>query len=554
MKILYQILENFASNEKVNIIILIILSLSLTAFQTNGISYVTANIIEAIEKGDAKMSNTFFKYFIGISLVYVALYYAYKLMQNALLVKMTQTIKRNLFEIVLLSNNENMSNVNFTKFVTPVNRISSSSSSMMYDLLSTIIPFIAFIIMVAAYFMYKNVFLGLFFIISNIMIGLYIAYFWNDLLKEKTDQEYNFNKIEKHIIDIFNNMDKVIYRGQVNEEINTFSVKTEEIVSSTLNYLYNISNHIVILSIIIYILIFLYIGGLIKLVLSKEITSTIFITFFTILLLYRDHILGIINNLSDYLEFTGRIKHMSTELDDMLSTDGKILDNIINTEYEQVNLSFKSIRFANVNYSYGTDTAPIFDNKNMTIHTDKNIIGITGLSGKGKSTFAKLILKMYQCNSGAIYIDEHDIAKIDANYIRQNVTYVNQSSKLFDKKVVENIMYGCNDNDACKAHLAEIMEHPKIRELYKNIDIHTSESGLLGEKLSGGQRQVANIISGLINPCKILILDEPTNALDPALKTEILDIIYKFKKHKQCIMIITHDKDVHALFDETIQM
>lgn len=551
MKILYQILENFASDEKVNIIIILILSLTLTAFQTNGISYVTANIIEAIEKGDEKMSNMFFKYFIGISLVYVALYYAYKLMQNTLLVKMTQYIKRKLFEFVLLSNNENMSNVNFTKFVTPVNRISSSSSSMMYDLLSTIIPFIAFIIMVAAYFMYKNVFLGLFFIITNIMIGLYIVYFWNDLLKVKTDQEYNFNKIEKHIIDIFNNMDKVIYRGQVNEEINTFSVKTEEIIKTTLNYLYMISNHIIILTIIVYILIFLYIGGLIKLVLSKEINPTIFITFFTILLLYRDHILAIINNLTDYLDFTGKIKHMSNELDTMLSTDAELLDN---TEYEHVNLSFKSIRFANVSYSYREDTAHVFDNKNMTIHTDKNIIGITGLSGKGKSTFAKLILKMYRCNSGEIYIDEHDIAKIDANYIRQNVTYVNQSSKLFDKKVVENIMYGCNDDDACKAHLAEIMKHPKIRELYKNIDIHTSESGLLGENLSGGQRQVANIISGLINPCKILILDEPTNALDPALKTEILDIIYKFKKHKQCIMIITHDKDVHALFDETIQM
>jgi ABC-type lipoprotein export system ATPase subunit len=74
----------------------------------------------------------------------------------------------------------------------------------------------------------------------------------------------------------------------------------------------------------------------------------------------------------------------------------------------------------------------------------------------------------------------------------------------------------------------------------------------MGEKLSGGQRQIVNIISGLINPSRILILDEPTNALDKQLKIELLDIIKQFKKDKQSIIIITHDKDVYSMFDEHV--
>jgi ABC-type lipoprotein export system ATPase subunit len=62
-----------------------------------------------------------------------------------------------------------------------------------------------------------------------------------------------------------------------------------------------------------------------------------------------------------------------------------------------------------------------------------------------------------------------------------------------------------------------------------------------------------NIISGLINPCKILILDEPTNALDGEIKKELLNLIYDFKKYKQCIIIITHDRDVYPLFTEKIE-
>jgi ABC-type lipoprotein export system ATPase subunit len=89
--------------------------------------------------------------------------------------------------------------------------------------------------------------------------------------------------------------------------------------------------------------------------------------------------------------------------------------------------------------------------------------------------------------------------------------------------------------------------------LYRNIELDTN-AGPLGENLSGGQRQVANIISGLVNPTPIIILDEPTNALDPELKREILLLLQNFRKYKKCVIIITHDRDVYSLFDETLEL
>jgi ATP-binding cassette subfamily B protein len=166
----------------------------------------------------------------------------------------------------------------------------------------------------------------------------------------------------------------------------------------------------------------------------------------------------------------------------------------------------------------------------------------------------KLLLRLYDCNEGTIKIDGTDITKVNPNYIRNNVTYVNQTSKLFDKKVIENILYGCNHLEKCNSNLKEILKYSKIRELFKNVDIEETSAGSLGENLSGGQRQVVNIISGLINPSKILILDEPTNALDPELKSQLLTILTKFKSYKKSIIIITHDKDVHGLFDQIIQL
>jgi ABC-type bacteriocin/lantibiotic exporter with double-glycine peptidase domain len=256
----------------------------------------------------------------------------------------------------------------------------------------------------------------------------------------------------------------------------------------------------------------------------------------------------------DYLEFIGRLEYILDDFNAMLGKKQNIHDILMKT-YSPVQLEFKKIQFRNVSFTYTNKEAiPIFDNLTVSVDTYHKIIGMTGLSGKGKSSFAKLLLRLYEPTSGSIYIDDVDISTIDPNYIRENITYVNQNSRLFDKKIIENMVYGCNSLEACQTHLKEIMRYPKIRQLYQNVDVLNGKAGSLGENLSGGQRQVVNIISGFINPSKILILDEPTNALDSALKEEVLAMIQHFRQYKQCIIIITHDRDVYSLFDETLQI
>ena len=256
--------------------------------------------------------------------------------------------------------------------------------------------------------------------------------------------------------------------------------------------------------------------------------------------------------LPDFIGYVGRMnaqlhhfEHVSKHLKEVMR-EGRFKG--------QRKMEFKSIEFKNVTYKYGQGKM-VFENRNYNVNTtDHKIIGITGPSGSGKSTFIKLLIKMYQPASGTIMIDGKNIEKLDPLYLRSEVTYVNQNSKLFDKKVIDNMLYGCNDPKKCKYFLDKIMQYPHISKLYKNMDIKTKQAGLLGENLSGGQRQIVNMIGGFINPSKILILDEPTNALDPALKHEVIGLIEDFKHYKQAILIITHDKDVFPLFDDELKM
>ena len=550
MNIIYYLLGNFFREESMYTILMIVTSFIINLFQTNGISFITATIINSIQKNNKKIVYEYFQYFVVLSVAYIFLYNYYKFFQNKLLTKLRQWVRHQLVKMLLLVNNENFSEMNFTKLNSPINRISSVCFMVFNDVITYLLPNITFLIIISAYFMYMDYKLGTIFIIGNIILLLYLWASWKNMIAHNEEYEKNVNDNESYLLEILNNIDKIIYRGQTMKEVDVFQNKTNNSIDSAFKFYSNTNYHGIMMHVIFYIVIFICVGYIIMLFFQKKIDIIIFITFFTTLLLYRDKMSTVVQQIPDFIEFLGRsdsvLKYFRTMPQDYHS--------IIQKNNSEENLDFRNIRFENITFKYTTNTNYIFKNFNMHLDTDDKIIGITGLSGNGKSTFAKMILKMYRPTEGSIYIGDVNIESIDADYIRKHITYVNQNSKLFDKKVVDNILYGCNDIDVCSSHLKEIMRYPKVSELFKNMDIYNKTAGSLGDNLSGGQRQVVNIISGLVNPSKILILDEPTNALDGELKREILNLIKDFKKHKQCIIIITHDRDVYPLFDEKIEI
>ena len=114
------------------------------------------------------------------------------------------------------------------------------------------------------------------------------------------------------------------------------------------------------------------------------------------------------------------------------------------------------------------------------------------------------------------------------------------------------MLYGCGLGKECESGVKEVMRKGVVSELMRRVVLNESSSGkVLGEKLSGGERQITNVISGLISESGVLILDEPTTGLDGELKKGVLELIEEYKE-KKCIIIITHDKDVYRVLDETL--
>jgi ABC-type bacteriocin/lantibiotic exporter with double-glycine peptidase domain len=448
-------------------------------------------------------------------------------------------------------NNDIFSEINFTKLNSPIHRVADLIAAIISDILSYIIPNLLYVGVIGLNFAWLSPVLALIFLIGNGILILYYYLTYEKILKKNTDYEQTQVNSDGVLIDLLSNMDKIVYRGVIKEESDRFESIANKNIDMGIDYYSNSNLNATIMSGMLLGIFLVSLFYLINLKLKNKITHVMFMSSVSILTLFREKMSTVVAQLPEHIGDLGRIDISIKYFDHVNINFEEVLKN---NRFSTEEIPFEKIVFDNVTYRYGNGKY-VLNKKSFEISLNQHeIIGITGPSGSGKSTIVKLLLKMYPCQDGKIFIDGMSISELDPTYIRKNMTYVNQTSKLFDKKVIENMMYGCNDKETCDYFLKKVMKYPSIYKLYQNMNIYTKDSGLLGENLSGGQRQVINMIAGFINPSKILILDEPTNALDPTLKKEVIRMIKDFKQYKKCIIIISHDKDVFPLFDKEILM
>jgi ABC-type bacteriocin/lantibiotic exporter with double-glycine peptidase domain len=203
----------------------------------------------------------------------------------------------------------------------------------------------------------------------------------------------------------------------------------------------------------------------------------------------------------------------------------------------------------NLSFDYIKDNY-LFKNFYLTVK-DHEKIAIVGPSGNGKSTLIKLIMGYYKLPNGTIYIDDRDINEYNLNDLRKQISYVNQSSKLFNTSLLKNIQYG---NDYTDDQIIELCNKLKVDNVFKNLKEGLNTNvGVEGSKLSGGQRQLVHILRCICKKNKIVILDEPTSAIDKENKQNIIDAIKELSK-KSTLIIITHDDTLLELVNRVIKM
>jgi ATP-binding cassette, subfamily B, bacterial len=203
------------------------------------------------------------------------------------------------------------------------------------------------------------------------------------------------------------------------------------------------------------------------------------------------------------------------------------------------------IVFDHVTFHYGGHSTPLYHGLSVDIRAGERV-GLVGRSGSGKTTFVKLVQRLYDVSGGRILIDGQDVAGVTQHSLRSQIAIVQQDPILFHRSLAENIAYGRPGASTAAIEQAARLAnaHEFILRLPKGYGTLVGERGV---KLSGGERQRVALARAFLADAPVLILDEATSSLDSESEALIQQAMERLMKGRTSIVIAHRLSTVRSL-------
>ena len=259
--------------------------------------------------------------------------------------------------------------------------------------------------------------------------------------------------------------------------------------------------------------------------------NTIEVGSYSVLVFLTQRFLWPFTSLSTLIDDFERSMASSNRIFDLIQTKKKIINhpNAIIIDSLMNDITFNEISF---NYD-GKEN--LFKNFNLEIPFGSSV-GIVGDTGSGKTTIAKLLLRLYEPTDGSIYIGKYNINEIDINSLRKKIGIVSQDSFLFNSTIKNNISYGIT-NPLIEDIEDAAIQSQSIEFIDKLPFGFDTAVGERGQTLSGGQQQRIAIARTLMRKPDIIIFDEATSSVDNKTEQLIQQALFDIRKGRTSIII-----------------
>ena len=216
-------------------------------------------------------------------------------------------------------------------------------------------------------------------------------------------------------------------------------------------------------------------------------------------------------------------------------------------------INFKnSISFKDVGFKFDKSKKEILKNLNLNISRG-DFVAIVGPTGTGKTTFLNIIMGLLEVTSGAITVDGKNIQDNLFNW-RKKIGFVPQNINLLDDSIKKNIAFGLNDQEISEKNIERSVLYSQLSSFVEKTENKINTIiGEDGKQISGGQKQRIAIARALYHDPEILILDEPSSALDSLTSSELFNTLQKLNKHKT-IILVSHNIENYKIFNKVYEI
>jgi ATP-binding cassette subfamily B protein len=204
-----------------------------------------------------------------------------------------------------------------------------------------------------------------------------------------------------------------------------------------------------------------------------------------------------------------------------------------------------------VTFTYPGTSEPVLDGLSLSVAPGE-VVALTGPSGGGKSTVARLLVRFADPQAGRVCLDDYDLRGLALDSVRENVATLLQETLMFDASVRDNIGFGRpGASDAeIEAAAAVARAHEFVSALPEGYDTRV---GQRGRRLSGGQRRRVEIARTLLRDAPVVVLDEPTAGLDAEVAEQLVEPLRALLRGRSAL-VITHDTRLLRCADRILRL
>jgi ATP-binding cassette subfamily B protein len=229
------------------------------------------------------------------------------------------------------------------------------------------------------------------------------------------------------------------------------------------------------------------------------------------------------------------LQRSANEMEEMVQFYSRPLDVVDRDHAKPIRVRKGEILYDRVTFRYGGRTDPLFQDFSLRIRAGERV-GLVGHSGSGKTTFVKLLHRLYDLGGGKILIDGQDTSLVTQESLRAQLALVPQDPILFHRTLAENIAYGRPD-----ASMAEVEQAARLANAHEFIlrqpKVYHTLVGERGVKLSGGERQRVALARAFLANTPVLVLDEATSSLDSESEALIQEAMERLMAGRTSIVI-----------------
>ena len=476
--------------------------------------------------------------------------------------KLEKFIRFKLVDVIFKNIEVNYDDENISNIILKLLQIPNTVVTCTQNFIYWVITFVITIVSILAYILYINVEIGG---IMIILFSLFCITYYYVLMKVKnksSEREKEEKVLMTHVDDVLSNSLSVIACKKVDDEKEYLENKHNIYDEKNEEQMWYSSKGVYLFSFIVTAILVVCVYIILRYYQAKKITSQDTIKLVIIILFFIRYLKTTVNRTVQIVVFYGKLEESEENIKNILNK------TVRNGTKKNITIT-GDIEFRNVSFEYNSEDTKIIHETNATNEevtpTNKekqksldNVsfkikpldrLAIIGTNGSGKSTIIKLIMGYYNVSSGQVLHNGINVLDINREYLRSKIAVINQKVVLFNRSIIDNICYG---NNIPKEKVKQILKNLHIMRVFKNKPEGLETlAGLHGSALSGGQKQIIYLLRCYLSNKPIIIMDEPTAAVDSTHKKYIMKMIDEMAK-KSTLIVVTHDAEYAASFPTKI--